>query len=273
MYGFRAHCAAAVLLWAGAFAANAEAFETGKPVPEVVLNEVGGGAAPVFDKAASVNALVFFRSPHERSHDTLKMLATCQPKLAGKSVRFVGLVPADSAAAAKEAVAASGAKLKVLVDEGDAVYAALGVRLHPGIAIADKTRSVVAFEPYHNVDFCEIVEARIRRALGEISDADVAAVLEPKTSALPGHDATGGGVAHRDVVFGKKLLAAKSYAAAHDAVRKAIKVTPSAEAWRVEGEIFAAEGKCPDAVKAFDSALALDPKDAGAAAGRKSCAP
>jgi hypothetical protein len=272
MYGFRAHHLAAALLWAGAISANAEAFETGKPVPEVVLKQVAGGTAPVVDRTVSVNVLVFFRSPHERSDDTLKMLAGCQPKLAGKPVRFVGLVPADSAEAAKASVAASGAKLPVLVDEGDAVYAALGVRLHPGIAIADKTRNVVAFEPYHNVDFCEIVVARIRRALGEITDADVEAALAPKASQLPGGD-DHGGVAHRHVAFGKKLLAAKSFAPAHDEVRKALKVAPSADAWRLEGEIFAAEGKCPDAVKAFDSALALDPKDAGAAAGRKSCAP
>jgi hypothetical protein len=272
MYGFCAHRAAAALLWAGAFAASASAFETGKPVPEVVLKEAGGGTAPVIDKAASVHALVFFRLPQDRSDETLRMLATCQPKLAGKPVRFVGIVPADSAAAAPAAVAASGAKLKVLVDEGDAVYAALGVRLHPGIAIADRTRKVVAFEPFHNVDYCEIVEARIRRALGEISDADVEAVLAPKKSAMPGGD-DHGGVSHRHVSFGRKLLAAKSFGAAHVEIRKAIQVAPSAEAWRLEGEIFAAEGKCPDAVKAFDAALALDPKDAGAAAGRKSCAP
>jgi tetratricopeptide (TPR) repeat protein len=271
MYGSRALHVAAALLWACALPASAEAFEAGKPVPEVTLKEVGGGTAPVVDRTAAVNALVFFRAPHDRSEETLKMLAACQPKLAGKPVRFVGLVPADSAEAAKASVAASGAKLPVLVDEDDAVYAALGVRLHPGIAIADRTRSVVAFEPYHAVDFCEIVVARVRHALGELSDAELAAALAPRTSALPGGD-DHGGVAHRHVAFGKKLLASKAYAPAHAELQKALQAAPSAEAWRVEGEIFAAEGKCAEAVKAFDAALAIDPRDAGAAAGKKGCA-
>lgn len=271
MYGVRAQLVFAAVIWAGAFAAEAAAYETGKPVPDAVLRVVGGGTAPVLDRATAVNVLVFFRSPHERSDETLKMLARCQPALAGKPVRFVGLVPADSADAARAAVAASGAKLPVLVDDGDAVYATLGVRLHPGIAIADRTRTVVAFEPFHNVDFCEIVTARIRRALGEIGDAEVQAVLAPRGSALPGGDDRGG-VSHRHVAFGRKLLAAKAYGPAHDEVRKALQAAPSGEAWRLEGEIFAAEGKCPEAVKAFDSALALDPKDAAASQGRSGCA-
>jgi hypothetical protein len=271
MQGFLVRQAVVALaLWAGAPGAQADAFETGKAVPDLSLRQIGGAPTPVVDRAAQVTAMVFFRSPHERSWDTLRMLASCQPKLAGKPVRFVGIVPADSAASAKADVDAAGAKLQVLVDEGDQVYSALGMRLHPGIAIVDRSRRVVAFEPYHNVDYCDIVVARIRRTLGEIGDAEVARVVAPPPSALPGGDDKGG-VAHRHVAFGRKLLDTRAYAQAHENARKALAVAPTAEAWRLEGDIFTAEGNCPAAVKAFDSALKLDPKDPGAAAGRKSC--
>ena len=272
MFGMRARLAAATLLWtASAIGASAQAVETGQVVPDLTLKRIDGGTAPIVERASGATALVFFRAQHDRSQDTLRMLAACQPRLAGKPVRFVGLVPADSADGAKASLAASGAKLQVLVDEGDEVYSSLGVRMHPGIAIVDRSRRVMAFEPYHDVDFCEIVVARIRRVLGEIDDAAVAKELSPPPSKLPGGD-DHAGVARRHVAFGRKLLASKSYAQAHENARKAIQIAPSPEAWTLEGDVFVAEGKCPDAAKAYDAALALDPKVAGAATGKQSCA-
>jgi tetratricopeptide (TPR) repeat protein len=197
------------------------------------------------------------------------MLAACEPRLAGKPVRLVGVVPADSAEPARAAAAAAGAKLPLLVDPDDAVYAAAGVRTHPAIAVADRARKVVAFEPYHQVDYCEVLVARIRRALGEIGDAEVSRAVAPASSQLPGDSPEA--VAHRHVSLGRKLLAAKAYRQAHESARKAIALAPSADAWRLEGEVFAAEGRCPDAVRSFDAALALAPGDAAATAARRAC--
>ncbi len=255
---------------AAALAARAEAIETGQVLPDVTLQRVEGGSAPLFDRTSTVTAVVFFRAPHDRSEETLRMLATCQPKLAGKPVRVVGVVPADSAEAARVAALAAGAKLPVLIDAGDAVYSAASIRTHPAIAIVDRSRKVVAFEPYHQVEYCDVVIARLRRALGEIGDAEVAQAVAPATSQLPGDSPAA--VAHRQLSFGRKLLAGKAYAQAHDSARKAIALAPSAEAWRLEGDVFVAEGRCPDAVKAFDAALALDPGDAATTAARRACA-
>jgi peroxiredoxin len=173
-------------------AARAQAIESGQVLPDVTLARVDGGSAPLIDRASSATAVIFFRAPHERSEETLRMLAACQPRLAGKPVRLVGVVPADSAEAARAAAQSAGAKLPVLVDRGDAVYSAAGVRTHPAIAIVDRARKVVAF-------------------------------------------------------------------------------APSVEAWRLEGEAFAAEGRCPDARRAFDAALALDPGDRETTAARQAC--
>ena len=260
----------AVLAALGAVAARAEAVDTGQLVPEATLKTVDGGSGPLVERGSAATAILFFRAEQERSLDTLRTMAQCQPQLAGKPVRWVGVVPGDTVPAdAKAAVVASRMKLPVLVDAGDAIYAALGVRMHPGIAIVDRARRLVAYEPYHQVDYCGIVVARVRRALGEISEAEVAKAVEPAKSALPGDDPTG--VARRNVSFGRKLLGAKAFAAAHESARKAILTAPLAAAWTLEGEVFAAEGKCPDALKAFDRALVLDPNDAAASSGKQAC--
>jgi tetratricopeptide (TPR) repeat protein len=180
------------------------------------------------------------------------------------------VVPGDTAPAdAREAVGGSGMKLAVLLDEADALYARLGIRMHPGIAIVDRTKTLVAYEPFQQIDYCGTVLARLRRALGELSDADVAKALAPADSALPGADSSG--VAKRHLTFGRKLLAAKAYALAHENARKAASLAPSAAAWTLEGDIFAAEGKCGEAAKAFDAALSLAPGDPAATAGKQGC--
>jgi hypothetical protein len=258
----------AILAAVAAAGARAQAGETGQILPDVSLSRVDGGTAPLVDHPSSVTAVVFLRAGQERSEETLRMLAKCEPRLAGKPVRIVGVVPADSAEGARKALAASKAQLTVLVDPGDAVYAAAGVRTHPAVLVVDRARRVVAFEPYHQVGYCDAVVARVRRALGEIDDAEVARALAPAPSALPEEPA---GVARRHVAFGRKLLAAKAYPQAHESARKAIALVPSAEAWRLEGEVFVAEGRGPEAGRAFDAALALDPKDAAAAAARQVC--
>lgn len=273
MVRHRAFLAPAVIAVAlAAFAARAQAIETGQVLPELTLRGIDGGAFPLVERASGATALVFFKTPHERSRETLDVMARCQRQLAGKPVRWVGVVPADSVAAdVKVAVAASGMSLAVLVDDGDALYARLAMRMHPGIAVVDRTRKLVAFEAFHPVDFCEVVVARLRRALGEISDEEVARALSPKKSELPGHDPMG--VAKRHVLFGRKLLEAKAYAQAHDNARKALAIAPVPGAWALEGQIFAAEGKCVEATRAFDAALKVDPADAAALAGKRGCGP
>src|SRR6266511_25994 len=129
----------AVLAALTGVAARAEAIETGQVVAEATLETVDGGTAPLVDRASGATAIVFFLTQQERSLETLRMLARCQPQLAGKPIRWVGVVPGDTARPeARADVVASGVNLPILVDDGEAVYARLGVRMHPGIAILDR---------------------------------------------------------------------------------------------------------------------------------------
>jgi tetratricopeptide (TPR) repeat protein len=236
------------------------------------MRTLEGGTAQLLEKGAGASVLVFFRSEHDRSVEALRAMGECQAYFGKKPVRFVGIVSdRDAAEGVKAAIGASGAKLPVLVDEGDALYARLGVRIHPAIFVLDRARKVVAFETYRQVGLCDAVKAQVRRALGELSEADLAKALAPAESQLPGEDPAG--VAARHVKFGRKLLAAGSAKMAHENARKSLGIAPSAAAWALEGDAFRAEGSCAEALKAYDSALKLDRADAAALAGRTACGP
>ncbi len=262
-----------VLVLAAALAALAgrsAAAEVGQVLDDAKLREIGGGTAALFERGSSATVLVFLRPEQERSQETLRVIARVQSSLAGKPVRWVGIAAADAVPAdVKAMLAAAGSTLPVLLDEGDALYARLGVRTHPAILFLDKGRRVLAFEPFHPVGFADILNARVRRALGEIGDAEVAKALAPAESQMPGEDPIG--VARRHVSFGRKLLVGKAFAKAHENARKSLEIAPTAAAWALEGQIFAAEGNCAEAAKAFDSALRLDAKEPAALAGRGAC--
>src|SRR5512133_1338616 len=122
----------------------ARAAETGVVLDEATLTGLDGRPAPLFG-AAGATALVFFRAPHDRSVETLKMVRGAQAALAGKPVRWVGLVPASSSAEeVGVALATAGPDLPVLVDAEDALYARLKMRLHPAIAMLDAARRLTA---------------------------------------------------------------------------------------------------------------------------------
>jgi peroxiredoxin len=244
--------------------------QVGEPVQDFQLDTLEGGKDRLLSKGAKANVFVFFRPEQERSIDTLKDLAGCEKEFAGKPVRFVGVVsdswPADEV---KALVRDTGVKMTVLVDKGDAVYGALGIRLHPVIGIADAKGKLAAFEPFRAINYCERVKVRIRWLLGEATAADVAKVDEPERSPLPHSDE---GVAKRHLNFARMLLKIGQPDKALDEVQKGLAVQPSAALYALRGEILAATGKCPDAVAAFDAALKIEAANAVATEGKKRCA-
>lgn len=211
--------------------------EAGQPVEPQELPALGGGRVPLLGKGA-LDVLVFFRPGNERSADTLERLAECEPALAAKQVRVVGVVsssvPADEVRAA---VARAGLKAPVLVDEGDALYGRLELRQHPVVVLVDRRHRVAAVEPYQRLRYCELVKARVAFLLGEITQAELDRILAPPKAEFP--TAVAGGSAGRYVKLGQRELE---------------------------------KGNCALAVKAFDHALESDPKNPLALAGKASCA-
>jgi tetratricopeptide (TPR) repeat protein len=200
----------------------------------------------------------------------LRELSQCRAGLAARPVRWVGVVsdsvPAQSAQAL---VRDAGFDAPVLVDRGDELYGRLGVALHPVVVIVGRDRRLAAFEPFRSVDFCAVVTARVRHALGETGDAELQAALEPPQSKEGGDEQ----VAARFRALAQMQLKSGSPDKALDSIRRSLEKAPKvAAAHAVLGEVLAAQGRCADALPAFREALALDTANAAAKAGIERCA-
>ncbi len=243
--------------------------QIGDLVDDVELLTVDGRKDRLLGKGMKANVFVFFRPDQEHSVDTLKELATCEAEFQAKPVRFVGIVsdasPADEV---RTVVKSTGVRMPVLVDTGDALYSKLGVRLFPLIGIVDAKRKLVAWEPFRKINYCERARVRVRYLLGEASEADIAQVDAPEASE---NKSTEEGKAKRHVNFARMLLQMGDHAQALAEVQKALLIAPSAAAYLLQGEVLAAMGKCPDATRAFDAALKIEPGNKVAQAKRSSC--
>jgi tetratricopeptide (TPR) repeat protein len=243
--------------------------QLGDPVEDAELGTLDGGREHLVRAGVAANLVIFFRPAQERSLDALREVAACEKEFASKAVRWVGVVsdswPADQV---KALVRDAGVRMPILVDAGDAVYGRLGVRLHPVVVIVDGAGKLAAFEPFRQINFCERVRIRVKRLLGEATDADVARVDAPERSETHSE----AGVAKRHLNYARSLLRVKQYDRALEEVGKAIAAAPSAAAHALRGEILAAQGDCPKALEAFEAALKLDPADTAAKEGRARCA-
>jgi tetratricopeptide (TPR) repeat protein len=240
----------------------------GDAVEDAELRTLDGGRQRLFAKGAVANVLVFFRPEQGHSMDALKDIAACERDFAGKPVHWVGIV-SDSwtSADVKAVVAETGIRMPVLWDDGDALYGKLGVRLHPAIGIVDARRRLAAYEPFRQINYCDRVRARIQIMLGELPESAFSKVDSPERSVTR----TDEGVARRHVNFAKSLFRIGKHEKALAEVQKSLGVAPSADAWALQGDILAADGKCAEALRAWESALKLDPKNSGALDGRKTC--
>lgn len=242
----------------------------GTRLENVELRSLAGGKERLLSTKVKANVFVFFRTGQERSRDALRQLAACERELAGKSIHWAAVVSGSEAAAEVRAVVAeAGIRMPVLVDEGDVVYERLGIRFHPAVAIADGKLTLVAIEPYRQIEYCDVVKGRIKVLIGEMDQAALEEVLNPGRSPLPGADPMR--KAMRDVNMARRLLEIGQYPDAVKFAQKALLVAPVAQAYAVMGKAYAKQGKCAEAAKAFAQARTLDPGDPDAAAGIGGC--
>ena len=233
------------------------------------LAAIAGGKRAVQGTEAA-NVLVFFRPDRDYDLATLKGLAACEKRSAGKSVRWTGIVsdrfPADQV---KSAVSGSGIAMPVLVDAGETFYVELGIAQLPAVAITDKDHRLVQFQPFTKLNFCELVDARVRLVLKEITEADLAKVQNPESTKVGGEASVAGRYVKMAEAFLKSGAVDKAVEQAKTAVEKAPEL---AAAHAVLGAALAASGDCKTATASFDRALKLDPVEARALEGKKGCA-
>jgi tetratricopeptide (TPR) repeat protein len=244
--------------------------EVGTAVPNPELVAASGEKLHLLDPMAQVSVLIFVRAGQERSVDALKAMARCEKELAGKPVRFLAIVPADTTADQAKALAVTtGVRMPLLFDVDDALYEKLLVRLHPVVFLVDAKARVSDFEQYRQIDYCDVIMARIRFRLGEIDQAALTRIVEPARNTMPGDDPKD--VGNRDVNLGRKQLKIGQYDKAIASANKALGVSPNPGAFALLGDVAAARGNCAAALKQYESALKLDPTEPHALAGKKAC--
>ncbi len=260
----------AVSLGGAPFRAGASA-EAGSPVPNPELRTLAGARQKLLGDRARAHVVLFVRTAHERSQDALRQLSRCEKELAGKPVRWVALYSStEPAEEARADLQRSGATFPALVDEGDALYQQLDVRMHPMIVVVDAAAKVAATEMYRQLDYCDVVKTRVRMLLGEVDQAAMDRALNPEASDLPGQEHPAK-KAMRDVNMARRLLDMQSWDLAIEKAQRALQLAPVAAAHAVIGDAYRGQGNCGEARKAYAAALALDPAEPRAVAGQKAC--
>lgn len=235
--------------------ASAAHAAVGTPVSNEEMSLLEGGKAFML-KDVDANVLVFFRANQPRSLAALRELAQCQAGFVGKSVHWMSVVssstPIESVLAVRRE---TGFTVPVLLDREDALYGSLGVAMHPVVVVIDRNKKLAAFEPFRAVDFCSVINARIRYLLHEISDADLDNALAPPKSSQGGNDQ----VARRYRALAEAQYNGKNYGKALENVRKSLaRDSQLASAYALLGQIQLAQDNCAEAIPAFNQALAID---------------
>ncbi|HUL60764.1 MAG TPA: hypothetical protein VLU43_15895 [Anaeromyxobacteraceae bacterium] len=245
--------------------------EVGSTIDNVELKTLAGGREKLLSNKARANVMIFFRPNQDRSVEALRQMAQCEKDLAGKPVHWVAIVSAtEPAEGVRTVVQQTGIAMPVLVDEGDALYDKLGVRLHPLVVIADGKFKLVATEMYRQIEFCDMVRARIRFVIGELDEAGLDKVLNPARSALPGEDLAK--KAMRDVNMARKLIDLDQADKAIERCQRALELSPTvAAAYSVMGDAYAKQGDCAKAKQQWQAAQKLDVKATASADGQKRC--
>lgn len=256
----------AAALSAAAAPPAAQAFRDaaiGTPLRNRDLPSLDGRPTPLFG-AVRANVFVFVRSGQDHSAEALAQLAKLEDEVRGKSVRIVAIVSGDDPPDEVRAmVRAAGVKAPVLVDAGDAFYGELGVSLHPSLGIADERHRLVGYQPFRKLNFLDAVRGRVSLALGEIGEAQLAAILDPPAAPTKVNRAGA------RLNLARKLLVAGAVDAAAESARAAVAMDPSlAEAHALLAEALARGGKCGEAGREADEAQRLAPALAVASAAR-----
>ena len=258
--GFALALFGATAAWAFAYA------QVGSTIENVEMPALTGGKQFLLSNA-TVNVFFFFKPGQEHSRTTLTQIAICAKDMATQSVHWIAIVSDRFPKPQVEAlVQETGLGMPVLIDEGDALYGKLGVALTPVTGITDRDHKLVAYQPFSKINYAEVIRARVRHQLKEITDEQLQAVLQPP-AATQGGPAS---VAHRYLKMAEKLLQGGNPAKALESVRKSLESDPNlAAAHTLLGQILLAQGQRDEARKAFARALELDPGDTRAQEGLK----
>jgi tetratricopeptide (TPR) repeat protein len=242
----------------------------GDAMQNVELATLDGGRHSLFSGKALANVFIFFRPQQDHSMETLKAMAKCEKEFATRPVHWVAVVSSSwDLAEVKAMVAEAGLDMPVLIDKDDELYGRIGVRLHPAVGVANEKFQLIAYEPFHKINYCDRIRGKIRYALHEIDLAEVERTEHPPKALFPNE--IKGAVEHRHVRMGEEYIKKKDYDRAVQEARQVLAKNPTyAPAHVLLGDALAAQGRCTDAAASYGEAQKLDPK-ASPKVGTKRC--
>jgi tetratricopeptide (TPR) repeat protein len=232
------------------------------------LAKLDGGSAPYIGDAKA-NVFVFFRPEQENSASALRQLQEAKTRLGERSVHWTTIVadtyPRESISRLVDEI---GVDMAVLLDHDNELYGRLGVILHPVIGVADSEHVLRAYVPFRKLNLAVQVDAQVKHVLGEITDEQLEAVLNPQPIELGGN----GTVAKRNLRMGQMFLKMKKYDAALQAAAKSMELDPElAGPYGLTAAAYAEQGDCEQAVPALRRALELDAEEPMAKAAAERC--
>jgi tetratricopeptide (TPR) repeat protein len=209
---------------------------------------------------AKANVFVFFRPEQDHSLQTLTQLATLEREFEGKAVRFVAVT---SDAYAREQVAATareaGIRMPILIDQGDALYGELGVALHPVVGITDGRGKLIAYQHFLKINMLDVVRGRIQVALGELSDEQMAKLVDPPAAAI---DLGNRSAAKSRFLLARALLSRGNVEKALENARAGVALDSTfAPVHAILAKALAASGLCAEADEEYAIALRIDAND------------
>src|SRR6266702_3251979 len=190
----------------------------GDSVENVELTTLAGGKEALLSPHAQANVFIFFRPQQENSVKALKAIAECERTFAGKPVRWVAVVSSSwSAQEVRASVALAGAHIPVLIDQDDALYGKLGVRLHPVVGVANEKRALMQDEVKGAVSnrFIKMGEAYLGMEQYDKAAAEARKLLQTDSHYAPAH-----------VLLGDALSSQGKCAEAKLAYQEAVKLSP-----------------------------------------------
>jgi tetratricopeptide (TPR) repeat protein len=245
-------CIAAGMLWAVSVLAFANV-PVGAQIENVSLPSFAGGEQSLISDT-NVSVFIFINPELEHSNHALAEISLCARAMTNKPVHWCAVVSDRVPRAVIEAeVKSLQLTMPVLIDRGNALFGKLGVVMRPSIGITDEHRTLIAYEHFTKVNYGAVVKARVRHALKEIPDDELAEVLHPPAATL---DKTNS-VANRYFRLASRQFAATNYVQALTSVQKSLDQKPTAAAYLLQGNILAAQGKTNEAATAFAAAQKL----------------
>ncbi len=209
---------------------------------------------------AKANVIVFFRPNQDHSLQTLSQLATLEQEFAGKPVRFVA-VTSDSYARDEVAATAreAGIRMPILIDAGDALYGELGVIMHPVVGVTDARGKLIAYQHFLKINMLDVVRGRVQVALGELSEAQMAALVAPPAAKIELGNRAG---AKSRFLLARALLSRGNVEKSIENARAGVALDPTfAPAHAILARALGAAGQCAEAEHELAEALKLDAGD------------